>query len=121
PTEEFIDRYQKIYDDLNVSNLKINFKKLDDDELNEAYENGTATIPFSVDMDTIAGEIDFDYEATIVQEGEEEEKDWFIQCDSGLISRPLNDSGEINLETTESDRGEILDPNRMPLAINDTV
>lgn len=121
PTEEFIDRYQKIYDDLNVSNLKINFKKLDDDELNEAYENGTATIPFSVDMDTIAGEIDFDYEATIVQEGEEEEKDWFIQWDPGFIFPELKDGGEIHLETTEARRGEILDRNRMPLAINDTV
>src|SRR5699024_581623 len=33
----------------------------------------------------------------------------------------LKDGGEIHLETTEARRGEILDRNRMPLAINDTV
>lgn len=122
PPEQFIDRYNKIYEDLNISNLSISYNELSEEALDTAFEEGSATLPFTVAMESIAGPIEFTYEATLIQEGEEdEEKDWFIAWDPGFIFPALKDGGEIKFQTTTPMRGEIHDRNRMPLAINDNV
>ncbi|WP_164218302.1 penicillin-binding transpeptidase domain-containing protein [Virgibacillus sp. YIM 98842] len=120
--DQYADRYNKIYEDLAVSDLHVSFDPIADETLENAMEDGTATLPFTVDMETMAGEINFSYEATLHQLGEEEEEmNWFIAWDPGFIFPDLKDGGEISIETTNPQRGEILDRNQMPLAINDTV
>src|SRR5690625_3548286 len=121
PTEEFVDRYEKIYEDLEITDLTINFAALNDEDLDAAFKTGEATIPFSVEMESVAGPIVFDYEATLNEQGEEEDYNWFINCDPGFIFAALKDGGSIELQTTLPDRGEILDRNNMPLALNDLV
>ncbi len=121
PTEEYVDRYNKIYEDLAISDLSISFSKLEEEELETAMEEGTATIPFKVAMESMAGPIEFDYEATLVQEGEEDEQNWYVQWDPGFIFPELKDGGEISIQSEAPTRGEILDRNQMPLAINDKV
>lgn len=127
PTEEFVDRYQNIYGDLNISDLNVSFEKLSEEQMETAMDKGTAQFPFTVEMASIAGPITFDYEATLIKEeadsGEdgETEENWFVKWDPGFIFPEIKDGADISLETTEPKRGEILDRNRMPLAINDTV
>lgn len=121
PTEQFIDRYQKIYEDLEITDLNINFEALNKESLDIAFEEGEATIPFSVEMESLAGPITFDYEATLIEQGEEEEYNWFIVWDPGFIFPALKDGGSIEFQTTLPDRGEIFDRNDMPLALNDFV
>ncbi|MFZ3576888.1 penicillin-binding transpeptidase domain-containing protein [Virgibacillus sp. DJP39] len=121
-TEEYVDRYKKIYEDLvGVSDLKITYDKLDEKEVEAALESGKATYPFSVEMNTIAGPITFDYEAQLKHQGEEDKKTWNIKWDPGFIFPALKDGGDVKITATEPRRGEILDRNRMPLAINDIV
>src|SRR5690625_318893 len=121
PTEDFIDRYKKIYEDLEITDLTINFEELNEDKLESAFEVGEATIPFSVEMESIAGPITFDYEAILIEQGEDENYNWFINWDPGFIFPALKDGGSIEFQTTLPDRGEILDRNDMPLALNDLV
>ncbi|WP_042142612.1 penicillin-binding transpeptidase domain-containing protein [Paucisalibacillus sp. EB02] len=121
PTDQYIDRYQKVYDDLEIDNVEISYTKLSEEKLELAMEEGTATLPFSVKMDSMAGPITFDYEVTLTQQGEEEEKDWFINWDPGFIFPHIKDGGDIRIATTEPTRGEILDRNRLPLALNGEV
>lgn len=126
PAEAFVDRYETIYSDLNISNFQVTFEELSEEQLETAMEEGTAQFPFTVEMESIAGPISFDYEATLIKEeeasGEDEtEENWFIKWDPGFIFPEIRDGAEISLETVEPKRGEILDRNRMPLAINDTV
>src|SRR5690625_3379905 len=120
-TEAFADRYQKIYEDLDITDLNISYETPSDEELKTAMDKGTATLPFTVEMESMAGPITFDYEATLIQEGEKDEKNWFLAWDQGFIFPAMKDGGEINVETEEPRRGEILDRNKMPLAINDMV
>ncbi|WP_249871335.1 penicillin-binding transpeptidase domain-containing protein [Oceanobacillus saliphilus] len=124
PEDQSTLRKEKIYQDLNVSDLQIEFQELNEEELELAKEEGTALIPFSVSMETIAGPISFDYEATLVQQVEDPEEEtlnWYVEWDSGFIFPELQDGGEISIQTTYPKRGEILDRNEMPLAINDTI
>lgn len=124
--EESVQRYEKIYSDLSIENVHISFDELTEEELDELEkeENPSVTFPFTLEMDSFAGPISFEYEATLVQElvnEEEEEYNWFVNWDAGFIHPELVDGGEIGIETIEPVRGEILDRNQMPLAINDTV
>ncbi|WP_156288269.1 penicillin-binding transpeptidase domain-containing protein [Oceanobacillus salinisoli] len=119
--EESVQRKEKIYEDLEVSELQVSYEPLEEDVLERAMEEGVATIPFQVQMESLAGTISFDYDATLHLEGEEEEENWFVQWDSGFIFPEIKDGGEIRFSTSEPKRGEILDRNQMPLALNDEV
>src|SRR5699024_8971660 len=120
-TEQFIDRYQKIYDDLDVSNLNVSFKKMNKEELKDAGKKDKATFPITVKMDTIAGPISFDYKATLIKQETKDDENWFVQWDPGYIFPEMKDGGKVHIQTEEPKRGEILDRNKMPLATNDTV
>lgn len=121
PTDQYIDRYEKIYQDLHITDIQLHYEKLSDEKMKQALEEGTATIPFSASLTSMAGPIEFDYEVTLKQAGEEEEKNWFIDWDPGFIFPEIKDGGEIRISTTEPKRGDILDRNRLPLALNGIV
>src|SRR5690625_2231323 len=94
PAAQFIDRYEKIYKDLNIENIAITFNELTEEEMEKALEEGTVTLPINVEMDSIADEITFRYDVTLkqlkVNEGEENhEVLWEIDWDPGFIFPPL--------------------------------
>lgn len=124
PAEEFVDRYIKIYEDLNITDLKVTYEKMNDEENELALEEEQATLPFKVEMESVAGPISFNYQATLVKENNDEENDeakWALHWDPGFIFPAIKEGGKINFQTTKPTRGEILDRNQMPLAINDVV
>ncbi|MDC3412207.1 penicillin-binding transpeptidase domain-containing protein [Aquibacillus sp. 3ASR75-11] len=118
PTEKYVDRYQKIYNDLQVENLDISFEGLSEEEQKTSLEEGKATIPINVKMTTLAGPIEFQYETTLVQQDSEDEKSWNVTWDPGLIFPALKDGGDIRFETEYPKRGEIFDRNGNGLAVN---
>lgn len=122
-TEDFIDRYQKIYEDLDITDLNITYTALSDEKLKQAFEDGEANLPFTVEMESLAGPITFDYEVTLTEHNEEDDEayNWFIEWNPGFIFPEIKDGGKISIETTTPVRGEILDRNDMPLALNDLV
>ena len=67
--EDFVARYEKIYKDLSIKDLKITYKKPAEDEKFNKVEK--AEIPFSVKMNSMAGEISFDNQAALVKEERE--------------------------------------------------
>ncbi|MDY0405070.1 penicillin-binding transpeptidase domain-containing protein [Virgibacillus sp. 179-BFC.A HS] len=82
---------------------------------------GTATIPFSVKMESAAGPIQFNYKAKLIrQEDKDENENWYIAWNPGFIFPQIKDGGQIHIDTTMPERGEIIDRNKMPLAMNDT-
>lgn len=124
-TEDSVDRYKKIYEDLSIENVQISFTELTEEELKtlKDEEQSTTSFPFTVEMDSIAGPISFDYEAILenapVNEEEDAELSWYINWDSGFIHPELKDGGKIRTHSIAPVRGEILDRNQMPLALND--
>lgn len=124
--EDFVDRYEKIYQDLEIEDLSISYTLPDIPEDTDENEEIPTTFPITVQQQSIVGEIKFDDEITLVEQIEEVEKgeersDWKIVWHPGLIFPELSDNGTISCTTIPTTRGEIFDRNGNGLAINDTV
>lgn len=116
--ETFIERHQKIYDGIRLSQLEVkpNFpkEKLSDkeDEVNVEYE---------IKMNTIAGELQFTHVLKLVKEETEEEKRWAVDWNPSLIFPQLEDGDKVRVESLPAKRGEIVDRNGEGLAVNGKV
>ncbi|WP_440894758.1 penicillin-binding transpeptidase domain-containing protein [Amphibacillus sp. Q70] len=123
--EDFAERYQKIYQDLEIEDLSITYTIPDTSEESEEEDIPT-TFPITVQQQSVVGEIQFDAEITMVElttqdEEGETQSDWEVVWDPGLIFPELSDGGSIRLVTTPTTRGEIFDRNGNGLAVNDSV
>src|SRR5690625_3397925 len=121
--EGFIDRYEKIYGDLEVKDVSITYEELDNKTIRNAKKDREVTIPVQVKMESIAGKIEFTSDVTLRLPEEEKDKDesptWLVQWDPGLIYPGMENNGNISISTVYPKRGEIIDQNQMPLALND--
>lgn len=113
--EDFVDRYKKIYGDLDINNLKVEFKKPKEETDKKAEE---AKFPFSVAMDSMAGEIAFDHSAQWVKEERDDKTNWYLNWDTTFIFPQLQEGDKVGISTVPAERGEILDKNGTGLAIN---
>lgn len=116
--KDFTERYQKIYKDLQIKDIKIDFKKPKDDK--QAKEN-KATYTFSAKMNSIAGPIQFTHEAVLEKEERDKQKNWYVDWNPSFIFPKLQEGDKISVSTNAPKRGEILDRNGNGLAINGQV
>lgn len=111
--QDFVDRYTKIYQDLEISNLQIQFN--DPEEETDIKEIEDILFPFQASMDSIAGKIEFQHEATLVKEEREEENNWYLHWDSTFIFPELEEGDTVTLSTISPERGNLYDRNGLPL------
>ncbi|WP_286230108.1 penicillin-binding transpeptidase domain-containing protein [Neobacillus mesonae] len=116
--EDFTSRYEKIYDDLEISDLKIHFKKPKDDKQGD---NDKAQYSFTVDMNSVGGPISFTYKANLKKEEKNDKKNWYVDWNTGFIFPQLKEGDKISLNTVTPKRGEILDRFGNSLAANGQV
>lgn len=114
--KEFISRYKDIYDDISVSNLKVTFNKPSEEDQKE--EENEVVYPFSLTMDSLAGEISFDGDVQLKKETEEDEENWFIVWSTAMIFPQLEENEKIGVSSTSASRGQIFDQNDQGLAVN---
>lgn len=113
--DEFVERYKKIYNDLGITNLKVTYKK--PNEENERDNKVTeVSLPFSISMDSIAGEISFEHDASLTKEEREGNKNWYLNWDTTYIFPDLKTGDKVGINTTTPTRGDILDRNGLELA-----
>lgn len=125
--EEFVDRYQKIYQDLEVDELVIEYTLPEHSEPVDGEEIAyPTTFSFTVQQQSIVDEIKFTAEITMIEriipvDDEETISDWDVEWHPGLIFPELANGGTITLVSTPTTRGEIFDRNGKGLAITDKV
>ncbi|WP_058306672.1 penicillin-binding transpeptidase domain-containing protein [Gracilibacillus massiliensis] len=126
--KETFDRYPKIYGDIEVSELAVDFEipeTGEDEEEVDIEEIEQQTFPLQVSMETVAGPISFETEIEMVKTietvEEEEQIDWLVNWHQGLIFPELEDGGEVGMSTISPSRGQIYDRNRRGLAVNESV
>ncbi|QKE76064.1 penicillin-binding transpeptidase domain-containing protein (plasmid) [Arthrobacter citreus] len=116
--EEFTKRYQKIYEDLQITDPKITFKQPKDD--NQA-KGEKADYTFSANMESIAGEIEFTQKANLKKEERDKKKNWYVDWNTTYIFPELKEGDKIGLSTTTPKRGGIFDRSGKGLAVNGEV
>ncbi|WP_445206700.1 penicillin-binding transpeptidase domain-containing protein [Aeribacillus sp. FSL k6-2211] len=114
--DEFVSRYEKIYQDSGVKQLKIDFKKPKEEI--KPDKNGNITFPFAVSMETLAGKISFENKAVLKKEETDNGNDWRIEWNPSFIFPQLDEGEEISIQPIAPERGEIFDRNGKGLAIN---
>lgn len=116
--EEFTSRYKKIYDDLEITDLKVQFKKPKEDK---QADKEKAKYSFTAKMNSIAGPIEFNYTANLAKQEQDKKTNWFVDWNTGFIFPKLKEGDKIGLTTVAPKRGEIVDRNGKGLAVNGQV
>lgn len=114
--EQFIERTEKLYEDLGISTVEIIFEKPKEEKAYNKDEN--VQFPVQIKMETIAGPIDFEKEVPLTYKEQGEEQNWFIEWDPSFILPNLSIHDKVGISTIQSKRGEIYDRNDKALAIN---
>ncbi|HSI68493.1 MAG TPA: penicillin-binding transpeptidase domain-containing protein [Planococcus sp. (in: firmicutes)] len=117
-TEAFVDRQDKLFDDLSIENLEVSFTDLPEDM--EWNTDEPADFPVQVKMDTVAGPVEFEETMTLLYETQEEAENWFVEWNPAFILPGLEAEDTVRLSRNSAARGEILDREGRPVAINGT-
>lgn len=115
--KEFTERYSKIYGDLDIANLKVQFNPPEETDTNEEY----ISLPFKVEMDSLGGGISFEQEAILTKEERDDESNWYVNWDTTFIFPQLQAEDKIGIKTDPAKRGNILDRSGGTLATTGTV
>ncbi|UOQ48323.1 penicillin-binding transpeptidase domain-containing protein [Gracilibacillus caseinilyticus] len=126
--DQFVERYQKLYGDIELSNLSVSFEEpeaAEDEEEVDIDEIESATFPLSVNMETVAGPISFTKDIAMVKVTEtvddKEQIDWKVNWNPGFIFPELENGSQLDINTTQPTRGQIFDRNNNGLAVNQDV
>ncbi|WP_026700745.1 penicillin-binding transpeptidase domain-containing protein [Salibacterium aidingense] len=114
--KEFVTRHHNIYQGIEAENLQID--GVFDRKNEEKPEGDSVTFKYELKMETLAGPVEFDHQATLVKEKNESDQEWFVEWEPALIFPSLEQEETVAAETLEASRGEISDKNGVGLAIN---
>ncbi|MCP8969313.1 penicillin-binding transpeptidase domain-containing protein [Ectobacillus ponti] len=112
--EEFVQRYEKIYHDIEVKQLHVKAEKASDSK----DEKAEAVRRYQLDMETIAGPVSFRQDVHLVKEKVKDEDTWNVEWDASHIFPAMKEGDRLGIDTYEAKRGEILDRNGNGLAVN---
>lgn len=114
--EDFVGRYNKIYQDLEIGELDVEFSPPEE----EADAKEEASFAYSASMESAAGPIEFDNTAVLVKEEREETNNWYVNWETTYIFPDLQEGDKISFDTQPAVRGDIIDRRGNGLAINGT-
>src|SRR5699024_6848319 len=114
-----VARYEKVYKDREVTNLDVSYKVPTKNEIKTCDKQ--VDIPIEVSLDSSAGPISFSETLTFTYEDKtkDEKAAWKANWDPGPIFPESKNGGKISINQVPPIRGDILDRNDMPLALND--
>ncbi len=114
--KKFVSRYKDIYSGIETSDLKVTYSKPKDDP--KPDKNGDVHLSFKVSMKTLAGPVSFNEKAVMNKEKVKDKKNWFVNWTPAMIFPKLQSGDKVRVDTTPSERGEIVDRNQKGLAMN---
>lgn len=102
--EEFVEKYTNIYSGIEAEDISVS-------RIEKEHEENV--IPFSINMNTVAGEVSSSsYQLPLVKE----EKEWKITWNESLIFPTMKPGDKVKVRTIKASRGSILDRNGHPIA-----
>ncbi|WP_409340884.1 penicillin-binding transpeptidase domain-containing protein [Paenibacillus sp. MBLB4367] len=110
--EDFVTKHTSIYSGISASDLNIKLAFASHDE--EAG-NTRDTFGIHVQMNTIAGAVEFDQTVPMVLEHNE----WHVEWTPGLLFPQMTDGDKVRVQVLKAERGEIVDRSGYGLAVNE--
>ncbi len=114
--EDFVTRYKDIYKDLEVKDVKVSFEKPDKEV--EWDKKTKAEFPMTISFNTLAGEVSYKKDITLTKEKKDDDENWYVDWEPSFILPEMEKGDKVGVESISAKRGEILDRNQQPLAIN---
>ncbi|WP_017185694.1 penicillin-binding transpeptidase domain-containing protein [Alkalibacillus haloalkaliphilus] len=123
--EDFVERYEHLYDALSINNLSFQILRedLDEEEVDELEELETFTLPLEVSFDTLAGAVEYELDVTLeklsienVDRDEVVDERWLVEWHPEFILPNLEQDEEVSYRTLTAKRGDILDRHELALA-----
>jgi len=112
----FVTWQEEIYDQLGVSDVNVTYTP--PAETVEYTKDVPADFDIHVVLETTAGPIEFDQTLTLLYESHAEMEDWFVEWNPTFILPKLEMGDEVQVQMTEAIRGELVDRNDKPIAVN---
>lgn len=112
----FVERYEVIYDGIRLTEL--NIAPLFPEDGITPSEHGEAEVDYEVQMKTVAGDVSFSHQFTLVKETIEDEERWAIEWNPSMIFPEMEEGDKVRVSTLRANRGEIVDRNGEGLAVN---
>ena len=114
--KQFVDKYNDIYSGIEAKSISI---KVENEDKIKDDNKKAINIPFSIVMDTDAGQLKVPgYQATMVKEEVNNKKQWTIVWNEKMIFPSMEAGDKVRVEPEVAVRGQIYDRNKKPLAIN---
>jgi len=98
--DDFIKRNQNIYNGIDMSNMQLELKTI------EEIDSSNAEILYGITMDTSCGQVGYSYTAKFVKDSNKEFK---LTWSSNMIFPNLNDDDKVKVSTTAAKRGSLFD------------
>ncbi|MCQ2009869.1 MAG: penicillin-binding transpeptidase domain-containing protein [Sporolactobacillus sp.] len=108
---DFVSRYKRIYDAIEAGKLKTSIKE------NTKKEG---IVQLNATLNTVAGPVKFSQSVQLKEEKRKEKQNWYVSWKPSMILPGMSTGSKIRVDTLASTRGEIVDRNGKPLAINGT-
>lgn len=112
----FVTWQEDIHEQLGVSDVNVTYTQ---PEAGVEYaKDMPADFNVLVELETLAGPIDFEGTLTLLHEAHNEMEDWFVEWNPSLILPGLELGDQVDVQMTEAVRGELVDRNDRPIAVN---
>ncbi len=117
--KDFVERYAKIYSDIEAENLKVTYQLPEEEQ--DYEEEDTPQFDFHVKMDTMAGPLEINHKASLAFEEQEDSERWSMKWNPEMIFPGMKEGYAIKPVVLKPVRGEIFDTNGEKLAENGKV
>lgn len=109
---DFVTRYQTIYSGIEAGKMTATVKT--------PSKNKPGSVPLKATLDTAAGPLQFSQTIQLTQQKSKNQTNWYVDWQPSLILPGMNTGDKVRINTLPAKRGEILDRNGKPLAMNGT-
>ncbi|MFF2154495.1 penicillin-binding transpeptidase domain-containing protein [Paenibacillus chitinolyticus] len=115
--DDFVKKYESVYKGIEMTDLTV--KPAFPEELQKPVKNkDEVSVPFHVELNTLAGPVKFDQTARLVKGKKEKDTVWQIDWSPSYLFPQLKDGDKVRVQSTEAVRGEIVDRRGNKLAYN---
>lgn len=109
---DFVSRYQTIYSGIEAGNISAT--------VHAPNKSKPSSVPFKATLDTAAGPVAFSQTIQLTQQKTNNQENWYINWQPSLILPGMKTGDKVRIDTMPAKRGEILDRNGNPLAMDGT-